>query len=104
MNWKEFFRPTKWKIITTLFIFIVIYFVPSIPCYTGLTTGQPGVPKEVGAWEMCSFGLSKLGNYYDYFGLNNSQILVYIYLVLIAYIVSCAILYFLYSGRVSRQI
>jgi hypothetical protein len=94
MDWKQFFRPIKWKIIITILSLVLIYFLPIVPCYTGLTNG---IVRETGVWKFCSLGLLRSGNFYDYFGLNIDYqfggFLSYIYLIIISYLVSCIIIF-----------
>lgn len=93
----HFLKPTKWKIIIAVALFIVFSEIPTIPCVTG-TVGSFMV-RESAEFSFCSlpsyFSLWKsTGHYYDYFGLHNGKLFAFIYVLIISYILSSLVMYF----------
>jgi hypothetical protein len=96
MDSVEFFKITGWKVTVAFLFFILLFLTPTVPCYTGEATA-PGAPKAIGTWGFCSLNLETIvfGRYYNYFGLENSYIIGIVFLMLFAYILSSALMYFL---------
>ena len=80
----------------TLILLLAFHLIPIIPCYTGLTDGRPD-GREPGVWKLCSLGgplslwMSR-GHYYDYFGLQNGEILSLLYALIISYLIACTLM------------
>ena len=103
MNWKEFFKPTKRKIILSLILFLAFYFIPIIPCKPSLAGGviydcwdPSGCNPPAPRWMVCplNWPVDILGIFVltspNYFGLETyGEFLAFPYILIVSYLVSC---------------